>query len=128
MASSRRFYAGLRPWLAAAAAYCLLIQSLFAGVALGHMAANAGAAEHTFVICSDGGTANGSGKPDASPAHRSACVLCAATPVVAALPDAAAPVARLQMSGTALPTPATAVVAPSFRHSPRQSQGPPQIA
>jgi hypothetical protein len=127
MASSRRLGAGLRPWIATAAAYLFLIQSILAGVALGHIAASATGAQHPIVICLGSGPASDPGAPDTQPVRMSPCVLCAATLAAAALADNGGPGVPLQLSDAVLPATYAAILTPSVRHSPRQSQGPPLL-
>jgi DUF2946 family protein len=76
-----RIRAPLRSWLAAAAAFALVLQTLLSGLAATHLDPFAGSSfSDAFVIChgngngsTDGGQDDGTGK---SPAPQSSCIFC----------------------------------------------------
>jgi hypothetical protein len=118
----------LRTWVAVAAAYAFVLQVLLTGILATQMAVASAASADPFAICysgtSAGGEHNGAGAP---PTHQT-CYVCAVATAVPLTPAAAEPT-LISFSHAAAFRPAP--VLPAFvgqLHSPRTSQGPPQVA
>jgi hypothetical protein len=131
MARSDAARARLRPWVAMAAAYAVVLQMLFAGIAASRV--NASAADpngDSFVICYGERSAPVDNQlPADHPLHQQHCVLCS---VAAAAPAATLPTAPGHIASPIISDlmrwPKASAFLSSQRSTPRLSQGPPQTA
>ncbi len=119
----------LRGVVAVAAAYAFALQLLLTGILTTQMAVASAASADPFAICYSGtpaaGDHNGAGSPTA---HQTCCNICAVAWIAPPSPAAAhATVIRFSraVAFNAAPVPPALI---GQLHSPRTSQGPPQLA
>ncbi len=127
-----RARARMRPWIAVAASYAIVLQLVLAAIAVGLAAAEYSSADGDFIICSasSGGQAgNGHGAPPSRPSHDAACaLLCSMAAASPTLPATTTAHHFIPSAHVAHAAPAPAATAFPRRFTPRQSQGPPPAA
>lgn len=118
----------LRALVAVAAAYAFVLQLLLTGILATQMAAASAASADPFAICYSGASAEGEHNGAGAPATHQTCYVCAVAWTVPLSPAAAKPT-LIRFSSTVAFRPAAAPAALTGQtHSPRTSQGPPQVA
>ena len=121
--------AQLRPWVAMVAAYGVVLQMLFAGIAGSSVTAAAASSNgDPFVICyGSRGVPVDNPLPADDPLHEQHCVLCSVAAPAGVLPAAAGYSFNPIDDGVAR-WPAASGFQPAQHRTPRLSQGPPQTA
>ena len=129
MAPFRTTRAQLRPWVAMVAAYAVVLQMLFAGIAVASVtAAAAGSSGDPFVICyGNRGVPVDNPIPADYPRHEQHCILCSVAAPAAVPPAAAGHGLDSIVDGFARWLAASGFQ-PAQHCTPRLSQGPPRTA
>ena len=122
--------ARLRPWVALLAAYAVVLQMLFTGIAASHVtAAGAGSNGDPFVICyGNRGVPIDNPIPADYPFHEHHCVLCSVAAEPAGVLSAAAGYSFSSIVDGFVRWPTASGFPPAQHCTPRLSQGPPQTA
>ena len=115
----------VRAWVAVATAYAFALQLLLTGIVLTQM--TVGASADPFVICSsDAGSPDGSHGGNGSHAAHQACAICSFASSAPLFAAAGHPIPLAIEAAAVFHPAAIGLAAPSGRHNPRSSQGPPQ--
>jgi hypothetical protein len=119
----------LRTVVAIATAYAFALQLLLTGILATQMAVASAASANPFAICYSGtpagGDHNGAGTPTA---HQTCCNVCAVAWIAPPSPPASQPSVIRFVSAVAFRAAAAPPALAGQTHSPRTSQGPPQVA
>lgn len=120
---------GLRTWVAVMAAHVFVLQLLLAGIVATQMAVAAASPTDPFAICHGGEMSADTGHEQPGPAavhqHCSICTF-ASTPPLSPVTSQSNVIAFGNVVAFWTPTAPSSLVDQS--HSPRTSQGPPQVA
>lgn len=117
-----------RAWVAVAASYAFVLQLLLTGITATQMAAASAASADPFAICYSGASADGEHKGSGGTTTHQSCFTCAVAWIAPPSPAASQPTVIRFSSAVAFRPAAAPPALAGQDHSPRTSQGPPQVA
>jgi hypothetical protein len=117
-----------RAWVAVAASYAFVLQLLLTGILATQMAVATAASADPFAICYGIPSADGEHNGAGGPAAHQTCYVCAVASTVPLSPAGAEPTVISFSSAVPFRPAAVPPALAGQDHSPRTSQGPPQVA